>query len=220
MIYKIIIYFKYYIRYIRYIRYIINILMLIILLVVIYFSYLKLYLNPIEENALNEFFYAKKFFKEKKFKEALGIVNNKEKIIGFLGILKKYPLTKVGNICNYYAGLSYYNINKYKYSIFFWKKFITNDNIIISLKYGMIGDAFEKLNNNNEALKYYKKAVKNGIPFSIPFFYYKIGILYYFMNEYKNALYYFLFLKKKYGYSFLSKDLNIYIGLIKYKLYK
>lgn len=214
MIYQIINYLIYYIRYVF------TILMVALLLFVAYFAYLKLYISPIEEKALNEFFYAKKYFIQKKFKKALGFNNNKEEHIGFLGILKKYPLTKIANISNYYAGLCYYNIYDYKSSIRILKKFITHDDITPSLKYGIIGDAFERSNNNNQALKYYKKAAKLGNYFSIPFFYYKIGILYYFMNEYKKSLYYFLFLKKKYKYFFLSKDINIYIGLIKYKLYK
>lgn len=212
MINQIIIYFKYYIRYI------ITILLVIILLIVAYFSYLKLYLSPIEENALNELFYAKKLFIQKKFKESLG--NNTKENIGFLGIVKKYPLTKVGNIARYYVGLCYYNLQDYKSSILYWQNFITNDDITPSLKYGIIGDAFEQLNNNHKALQYYKKAIKNGEKFAIPYFYYKIGILYYFMNEYKQALYYFLFLKKEYESFFLSKDINLYIGLIQYKLYK
>lgn len=212
MINQIIIYFKYYIRYI------ITILLVIILLIVAYFSYLKLYLSPIEENALNELFYANKLFIQKKFKESLG--NNTKENIGFLGIVKKYPLTQVGNIARYYAGLCYYNLQDYKSSIRYWQNFITNDDITPSLKYGMIGDAFEKLNNNHKALQYYKKAIKNGKKFASPYFYYKIGILYYFMNEYKQALHYFLFLKKEYQSFFLSKDINLYIGLIKYKLYK
>lgn len=211
MINKIINYFKYYIRYI------ITICMITVLLIVAYFSYLKLYLNPIEENALNQFFDAKKYFQEKKFQQALG--NNKKDNSGFLGILNKYPLTRVANISNYYAGLCYYNLSNYNHAIKTWNKFITNDDITPSLKYGMIGDAFEKLNNNHEALKYYKKAAKNASFFSIPVYYYKIGLIYYFMNENKKALYYFLFLKNKYGESCLSKNLNLYIGLIKYKLY-
>lgn len=196
-----------------------SVIILFILILLSYFSYIKLYINPKEEKALKEFFYAKKFFLKKKYVEALGSINNNKGYLGFLGISKKYFLTKTGNLSKYYAGLCFYKLKQYKKSISLLKYFNTDEEILISMKYGLIGDAMDKLNNQKIAVQYYIIAANiSNTNFSNPFFLYKAATLFYSMNNFIFANKYFTEIKSNYPDFFISNDIDKYITICHYKI--
>lgn len=206
-------------RYLSYSRIIINLIILIIIILFSYLSYIKLYINPKNDKALKEFFYAKKFFLKKKYIEALGNINSNKGYLGFIGISDKYFLTKTGNISNYYAGICFYKLKNYNKSIDYLRDFVTNEEILTSIKYGIIGDAFEKLKDQERALKYYiiaSNIEKNN--FNDPFFLYKTAILCYSMKKFKFSYKYFTELMSNYPDFFISKDLDKYLTISRYKM--
>ncbi|XOD69539.1 MAG: tetratricopeptide repeat protein [Flavobacteriales bacterium AspAUS03] len=190
-------------------------LTIIVLMVGVYFSYLKLYLNPQQEQALKELFYVKQYFIQDDMKKALGGKGAKGGYLGFAGIVEKYPLTKAANIARYYVGVCYYNLSDYKNAIEAWKKFYTDDEILSSMKYGMIGDAFAQLKKSSDALEYYLKAAnQKDNTFTTPLYYYKAALLAFSMDKYQEAKKYFTEVKEKYPNISFAIDVDKYLALI------
>lgn len=199
---------------ISYSKIVISLIMLIIIMLLFYFSYIKLYVNPRQEKALKEFFYARKFFIQNKYIKALGDTNSQGGYLGFIGISEKYFLTKTGNISKYYAGICFYKLKNYIKAIEYLRDFVTNDEILTSIKYGIIGDALEKLNDKERALQYYiiaSNVEKND--FSSPFHLYKAAIMCFSMNNFLFSNKYFTEIKNNYQDFFISEDIDKYITI-------
>lgn len=184
-----------------------------IILILIFSSYLfykKFFINTSEE-ALNKLYYAQQYFYQGFIEKSL---NNDNNFLGFSGICSKYPNTKAGNISKFYSGICYYKLGNYDKCIKIMNKFITDDIIISSIRYGLIGDAFSQMNKNKKAIKYYIKAAKIGNNDVItPFYYYKISILNIYLKKYKNAK---IFLEKikKYYPNFFQKKIDKYLAFV------
>lgn len=186
-----------------------------------YFAYLKLYLEPRQEEALTELFYAKQYFSQDDLKKSLGGKESKGGYLGFTGIVEKYSSTKAGNISKYYAGVCHYKLGNYRKAIKSLEEFTADDEILPSMKYGIIGDAFAQLKKNNDALEFYLKAAhKKYNTFTTPLYYYKAAILALSINKYKEAKKYFTGIKEKYPNSFFASDVDKYLALINQKLQK
>jgi len=128
---------------------------ILVAVVLAYFGYSELYQNPREAKAADTMFTAEKYFALDSSNYVLnGDGNNK----GVLYVIKQYSGTKAANLAKYYAGISYYRLNDYKKSIEYLKDFSTSAKQVQAIAYGSIGDAYANLNNNEEAIKYYKKA--------------------------------------------------------------
>ncbi|XCI74847.1 MAG: tetratricopeptide repeat protein [Flavobacteriales bacterium] len=197
------------------------ILTVIVLMAGTYFAYLKMYLNPRQEQACKELFYAKQYFVQDDMKKALGDKDTKGGYLGFTGIVKKYSSTKAANIARYYAGVCYYKLGDYKNTIEVWKKFSTNDEILSSMKYGMIGDAFAQLKKSNDALKYYLKAAgQKDNTFTTPLYYYKAALLAFYMDKYHEAKKYFTTVREKYPNVSFATDVDKYLALIDHQSQK
>ena len=64
---------------------------------------------------------------------------------GFLDIADQYGSTNAGNLANYYAGISYLNMNQYEEAITYLSKFKSDDETLGPIAKGAIGDAFADL---------------------------------------------------------------------------
>lgn len=196
-------------------------LTVLMLIVVGYFAYTKLYLAPHKEKALKELFYAKQHFNQNDMKKALGDKKSKGGYLGFIDIAKKYSSTKEGNIAQYYAGVCHYRLGHYQKAIEAWGKFSARDEILSSMKYGMIGDAYTQLKKNKDALKYYLKAArKRDNSFTTPLYYYKAAMVALFIHKYQEAKKYLTEIKEKYPDAFFAADIDQYLALIDQKSQK
>jgi len=125
----------------------------------------KFYFEPKQMEAANEISLASSYYeqavaattaKDSLFNMAL---NGNAGKYGLLDIAEKYSGTPTGNIAAYQAGMAYLNTRKYQEAIEYLDKFTGDDMLLAPLAKGGIGDAFVQLNQQEEALKYYKEAI-------------------------------------------------------------
>ncbi|WP_185872297.1 tetratricopeptide repeat protein [Blattabacterium cuenoti] len=195
------------------------IIFLLLLIISIYFFFKKFFLYPSEKKALQELNYAQQYLYQGFIDKALNRKKNKINYLGFSGISSKYSFTKAGNISKFYAGICYYKLSNYKKAIDMMKNFSAKDEILSSIKYGIIGDSFTQMRNQKEALKNYIIAAnirENEI--TTPLYYYKAALLSFYMKEYKNSKFFFQKIENKYPFFLYKKNVEKYLMFIENKL--
>ncbi|CAN5131119.1 hypothetical protein BH09BAC2_BH09BAC2_20370 [soil metagenome] len=78
--------------------------------------------------------------------------------LGAIKFISKYSGTNASNLCHYYAGACYLYLKQFDNAIKQLKDFHTDETVVKSRAYGMIGDAYSEFKKNDDALDYYKKA--------------------------------------------------------------
>ena len=149
----------------QYQNYIIGAILSVLVLFSAYYAYDKFILQPktIESNL--EIFTAQKYFdlaiKSDENKDSLFnlALNGAEGKFGFLDIIENYSGTSASNISYYSAGMAYYNLKNYDLAIEFLENFSSDDQILQSLSFATIGDAFVQLNQPEDGLDYYDFAL-------------------------------------------------------------
>ncbi|WP_238783763.1 hypothetical protein [Blattabacterium cuenoti] len=99
------------------------------------------------------------------------------------------------------------------------KTFSAKDEILSSLKYGIIGDAFSQIRNKNKAIEYYIKAAnirENEI--TTPFYYYKTALLTFSMEKYHISRFFFKKIEKKYPFFLYKENVDKYLMFIENKI--
>jgi len=92
---------------------------------------------------------------------ALAIDGNDSQL-GFKAIAEQYSGTKIGNLANYYLGISQMNQQNYEGAIESLTKFkSTKDPNVNGLAQMNLGDALSELDRKDEALAHYKKAANS-----------------------------------------------------------
>ncbi len=180
-----------------------------------YFAYLYLYQNPRENEAQEYIFNAQRYFEQDSLNLAL---NGDGSSYGFLDIADEYSGTKAGNLANYYAGVSYLNLGQFESAIEYLDKFDGDDAVLSVIANGAIGDAFLELNQPEEALDYYKRAVsgeENG--FVVPFYLKKAGLVAEQQGNFKDAEKYYTRIKKEFKDSQEAADIDKYIARVEAK---
>ncbi|WP_185849310.1 tetratricopeptide repeat protein [Blattabacterium cuenoti] len=192
---------------------------LIIIITGAYFFSKKFFLYPSEEKAMKELNYAQQYLSEGETDKALNRKNIKINYLGFLGIASKFPFTKAGNISKFYAGICYYKLGDYEKTIQMMKSFSAKDEILSSMKYGIIGDAFSQIKNQKEALKNYVIAANvRDNKITTPLYYYKAALLNFYMKKYKNSKFFLKKIEKKYPFFLYKKNVEKYLMFIENKL--
>ncbi len=175
-----------------------------------YFAYLYFYQQPREKEAQEEIFFAQMYMEQDSLRLAL---QGDGQHYGFVEIAEQYEGTKAGNLANYYAGVSFLNRGEYQRAIEYLDEFDSDDEVYSVLATGAIGDAFLELNQPEEALEYYNRAVsgeENGSV--VPFILMKAGLLAEQQGEYKDALSYFSRIKDEFKDSPQAVDIEKYIA--------
>ncbi|WP_185871167.1 tetratricopeptide repeat protein [Blattabacterium cuenoti] len=181
--------------------------------------YEKFFIHSHEKKALLELTYAQKYLSQGEINNALNKKKTKINYLGFLGIISKYPFTKAGNISKFYAGICYYKLGNYKESIKMMESFSAKDDILFSIKYGFIGDAFSQMRYKEKALIYYIKAAKvKENELTTPLYYYKAALLNFYMKRYKKSKYLLEKIEIYYPSFLYKKNVEKYIMFINNKL--
>ena len=139
----------------------------LVVIFALYFSYDKFVVQPKIDESNVEIFTAQKYFDL-----ALNSTNNKDSLynlslkgadgkFGFLDIIENYSGTPASNISYYSSGMAYYHLKKYDLAIQYLGKFSSKDDVLNSLSLATIGDSFIQLNQFEDALNYYQKALKS-----------------------------------------------------------
>ncbi|WP_238786140.1 tetratricopeptide repeat protein [Blattabacterium cuenoti] len=190
---------------------------IIVVSVGVYFFLNKFFLYPSEKKAMEELNYAQQCLYKGDIDKAL----NRKKIknyLGFSGVASKFPFTKSGNISKFYAGICYYKLGDYNESIKMMKNFSAKDEILSSMKYGIIGDAFTQIKNEKEALKNYIIAASiRDNEITTPLYYYKAALLNFYMKKYKDSKYFLKKIEKKYPFFLYKKNVEKYLMFIENK---
>lgn len=200
--------------------YILGVIGVIAVAVLGFLAYTQFVTNPKEENAAKEMFYPQQYFDQAlagtvERDSLLNLaLNGAEGKYGFLDIIEEYSGTNTANRATYAAGMSYLQMQKYQEAISLLENYSADDTYSQALAYGAIGDAFMQLNQTDDALAYYKKAVNtNANGFTTPRFLYKAGIVALELDDANEALSYFERIKEEYATSDEAKNIDAFIGM-------
>ena len=198
-------------------KYILSGIGVVVVAVLAFLGYQQFILKPKEVEASNEMFFAQQYFdaavnstaKDSLYNLALNGAAGK---YGLLDIIENYDGTKAANLAHYSAGMAYLNIQKYQEAINYLEQFESDDPILGALAKGNIGDAFVQLNQPEDAMEYYEKAINhNDNSFTTPKFLYKAGALAMQMGDNKAAVSYFERIKNEYPDSEEARTIDIFI---------
>ncbi|MDP2068349.1 MAG: tetratricopeptide repeat protein [Lutibacter sp.] len=184
-----------------------------------YLAYQKYVKAPKEKEAANELAFPKAYFDnainntvaaDSLFTLALKGADGK---YGFVDIADEYSGTKAGNLANYYAGISYLRLKKYKEAIDYLEDFSSKDELLGPIAKGAIGDAFADINQPKDAFDYYVKAANlKDNNFSTPLFLFKAGNTAMELENYSKALELFEKIKNDYPNAVEAQNIDIYIN--------
>ncbi|MFD2101043.1 tetratricopeptide repeat protein [Flagellimonas iocasae] len=201
-------------------NYILGVIGAVAIGVLAYLAYHQFIQKPKEASAANELFYPQQYFdqalanetaKDSLFTLAL---NGAEGKYGFLDIIEEYSGTKAANLAEYSAGMTYLNLQQYDEAISHLESFSSDDAIMGAMAKGGIGDAFSQLNQSEDALDYYEKAIAHSDnEFTTPRFLYKAGVVAMEMGQNNKALGYFERIKEEYPKSPEGVGIDALIGL-------
>lgn len=205
-------------------NYIFGVVAAIAVVILGYLGYQKYILEPKQEEAMNEMFKAQQYFdeavngteKDSLFNMAL---NGGEGKFGMLDIVDEYSGTPAANLANYYAGMSYLNLKDYPNAIKYLSEFKSDDLMLNPIAKGAIGDAFVQINQPNDALEYYEKAVSASTnDFTTPLYLSKAGKLALSLDKNDKALKFFERIKSDFSTSTEATNIDVYIAKAKAKL--
>ncbi len=184
----------------------------LIAVVVLVFSYNRVYLEPLEEEAHGQMFMAEYYFEKDSFDLA---INGDGNYLGFLDIADEYGNTSAGNIAHYYAGISYLRTGQFEDAIAELEAYDpdADSEMLEAVKLGAIGDAYMELNEVDEALTHYEKAATaNDNDFSTPIYLQKAGFAAEKAGNFDKAIDYYTQVKKKYPTTNEGRNADKYIA--------
>lgn len=200
-------------------NYIFGVVGVVALVVLSIMGYNRFIAEPTEKEAMNEMYQAQSYFdqavngveKDSLFNLAL---NGGEGKYGMLDIASEYGSTPAGNLANYYAGMAYLNLKDYTNAITYLSAFSGDDKMLSTISMGGIGDAFVQLNQLQEGLDYYDKAIKsNSNNFTTPIYLLKAARVAIDMGQNEKALGYLNRIKEEFSDSAEANQVDVLIGL-------
>ena len=189
---------------------IITVILAIAVVVGGYFGYKKLIIAPMELEAQADMWKAEKYFEQDSIQKA---INGDGLNYGFIDIVDEYSGTKAANLAHYYLGICYRNTGDFETAIEELKSFSSNDIMISTVALGAIGDSYMELNDIEEGINYYEKAISNNPnKLTSPIFLLKAGMAYEDNQNYSGALEKYNTLKKDYPDSREAQTIDKYIA--------
>lgn len=182
----------------------------VVFLILGYFSYVRFYLGPLEDEASSQMFVAEQYFEKDSFNIAL---NGDATYLGFLDIADEYGSTQSGNLARYYAGISHLRLGEYEEAIHQLGKFKGKDVILSAIALGAIGDAHMELGDADKALVAYEKAVKtNENDFTTPIYLMKAGLAAEKLGKFDKAISYYGRLKSDFPNTTEGRNAEKYLS--------
>ena len=150
---------------------------------------------------------------------ALALTNPGGGNSGFLDIIENYGGSKAANLSNYYAGISYLNLGQYQVAIDYLNDFKADGSVLPITKFGAMGDAYSELNDLDNAMKYYKKAVAAGEnEFLVTYYLKKLGMLNEKQGKFAESKKYYEQIKTDFPNSAEARDIEKYIARVEAKI--
>ena len=186
-------------------------------------GYNRFIAEPAAKEAMNEMYQAQNYFNE----AINGVeqdslftlsLNGGEGKYGMLDIIDEYGGTPAGNLANYYAGMAYLNLKDYQNAISYLSAFSSDDKMLSPIAKGGIGDAFVQLNQPEDGLDYYKRAIEdNTNEFTTPLYLLKASKVAIDLEQYETALQYLNRIKEEFASSSQANEVDVLIGLVEAK---
>ncbi|MBL6647169.1 MAG: tetratricopeptide repeat protein [Flavobacteriaceae bacterium] len=192
----------------------------IVVIVLGYLAYRNFMVLPKSEEANNEMFQAQKYLEQGLADESLKdslfnlALNGGEGKYGFLDIIENYSGTDAADLAEYNVGMIYLQLDEFELAIDYLEDFSSNDPVLKALALGGIGDAFSELNQKNDALDYYKKALNfSDNSLTKPRFLRKAGLVALDLGSVDLASEYFSELKDGFEDSPEAKNIDALLGM-------
>lgn len=199
-------------------NYIFGVVGVVALVVLAIIGYNRFIAEPKASEAMNEMAKAQGYFDEAvNATESDSLyqlsLNGAEGKYGMLDIAKEYSGTPAGNLANYYAGMAYLNLKDYQNAITYLSDFSSDDLMLSAISQGGIGDAFVQLNQPEDGLEYYEKAIKASTnDFTTPMYLFKAAQVAIELGNNGKALEYLNRIKTEYPNSNEVKNIDVVIG--------
>ena len=184
-----------------------------------YLGYNKFIAEPKAQEAMNEMYTAQKYFddaittgvnKDSLFNLAL---KGGEGKYGLVDIVEQYGSTPAGNLANYYAGMAYLNTKDYTNAVKYLSDFSTDDKVLGPIAKGGLGDSFVQLNQLDDALGYYEKAIAGSTnDYTTPMYLFKAANVAQSLGKADKALDYYKRIKSEFSTSDQAKNIDTFIG--------
>ena len=201
-------------------RYIFGVVGLVATVVLLYFGYIKLIKEPRDVKSMDNMFAAQKLYEQALDQNNDSIfrlsINGTDEKMGFLQIIGEYSGTNASNLSNYYLGMSYLKLKDYKNSIKYLSKFDSDDQMLSSLAKGSIGDCFAQLDQLDDALDYYEKAINiNTNDYTTPLYLLKAAHISMELNKNKKSYSYYSRIKSDFPNSIAADNIDAFIAKAK-----
>lgn len=151
------------------------------------FAFYKYNQSEKDTLAQSEMYQAVFFFEQDSLELALKGIPAKE-VKGLAEIADEYSGTKAGSLAAFYSGVIYLKQSKFQEAIDYLGKFDSNEGILQARAWCLMGDAYSELADQDNAIKYYKKATEFKPNEQItPGYLMKLGLAYELKNDWKAA---------------------------------
>jgi tetratricopeptide (TPR) repeat protein len=186
----------------------------VLVLIAAYFGY-RYYIDEQETEAQKEMFPAVFYFESDSLNKAL---NGNKVNKGLLAIADEYSGTKAANQAKFYIGTIYLRQGKYNEAIEYLKDFSANDLLLQPRAYSLIGDAYLELNQADEAVSWYKKAVDtHPNKYFTPAYLYKLAIAQETAKDNEAAIASYNRIISEYGESTEAADAKKFLAILEAK---
>ena len=177
--------------------------------IALYLAFDKFYVDPINEEAQQELFKSVSYFEADSFNLALNGVNGE---YGLLDIIDDYGSTEAGNLANYYAGVCFLKTGDNESAIDYLSDFSSDDEVVSSVAYGSMGDAYMNISEFDNAINYWTKAAFNSKnDFTTPIYLKRAAMALEEDGNLDRALEYYTIIQKEYSNSDEARDIDKFI---------
>jgi tetratricopeptide (TPR) repeat protein len=177
--------------------------------IALYLAFDKFYVDPINEEAQQELFKSVSYFEADSFNLALNGVNGE---YGLLDIIDYYGSTEAGNLANYYAGVCFLKTGDNESAIDYLSDFSSDDEVVSSVAYGSMGDAYMNTGEFDNAINYWTKAAFNSKnDFTTPIYLKRAAMALEEDGNLDRALEYYTIIQKEYSNSDEARDIDKFI---------
>ena len=177
--------------------------------IALYLAFDKFYVDPINEEAQQELFKSVSYFEADSFNLALNGVNGE---YGLLDIIDYYGSTEAGNLASYYAGVCFLKTGDNESAIDYLSDFSSDDEVVSSVAYGSMGDAYMNTGEFDNAINYWTKAAFNSKnDFTTPIYLKRAAMALEEDGNLDRALEYYTIIQKEYSNSDEARDIDKFI---------
>ena len=175
-----------------------------------YFAFTRLYLEPRNQEAMDNMWKAQYYFEIDSLDRALYGDDN---YYGFDYISSEYGNTAAGKLANHYIGLIYMEKGEYEVALDYLKKANESDIFLGAAVKGNIGDAYAELGELDQALNYYEQAANHSTnTLTTPVYLKKAGLIAERLEKTDLAKKHYERIKDEFPNSQEARDIDYYLG--------